>query len=120
MDIVNNEPTAYGSRVVFIDDTLVAAPYGAISYKYADAVSDDGWLYMDSEVAAIRAEDPSLIRPIMAIHIAERYAALLEEAMAAGDREMAKICRSALAGDTASQEICDEVHQEALRNASAE
>jgi hypothetical protein len=53
--MTNENPTAT------INGTRVAAPEGAVAYKYADPVEDARWLYDDDYARRIEAEDPSLI-----------------------------------------------------------
>lgn len=53
------------SRTATINRTVVAAPPGALAYKYADPTEDARWIYDADELAAIRSEDPSLIADVV-------------------------------------------------------
>lgn len=46
---------------VTIRGVTIAAPEGAVAYKYADPAEDARWVYDGGEAAEIAAEDPSLL-----------------------------------------------------------
>lgn len=48
-------------RTATINRTTIAAPVGALAYKYADPTEDARWIYDADELSVIRNEDPSLI-----------------------------------------------------------
>ncbi len=48
-----------------INGTAIAAPPGALAYKYADPIDDACWIYDETELCDIRREDPSLIVEIL-------------------------------------------------------
>lgn len=48
-----------------INGVRVAAPDGALAYKYADPVEDARWIYDADEWGRIASEDPSLIVPVV-------------------------------------------------------
>ncbi len=48
-------------RDVTINGVTIAAPKGAVAYKYSDPEEDARWIYDEDEAAEIAAEDHSLL-----------------------------------------------------------
>jgi hypothetical protein len=46
---------------VVINGVTVAAPEGAIAYKYADPTEDARWVYLTADAREIEREDPGLL-----------------------------------------------------------
>ena len=46
---------------ITIRGVKIAAPEGAVAYKYADPEEDARWIYDEDEATEIAAEDPSLL-----------------------------------------------------------
>lgn len=52
-----------------INGVATQVPAGAIAYKYADPTEDARWVYDESDVAAIRREDPSLLVMVATVNV---------------------------------------------------
>lgn len=52
------------STSIQINGVRTPAPARAIAYKYADPIEDARWIYDESDLRAIAAEDPKLLVPV--------------------------------------------------------
>ncbi len=51
-------------KTATINGTVIAAPDGAVAYKYADPTEDARWLYTEREVEMVAREDAGLIERV--------------------------------------------------------
>jgi hypothetical protein len=75
MSVTEKAPMTQNGKTVTINGVAVAAPEGAIGYKYADPTEDARWVYDEDDLSTIQREDPNLVVPLgdsMASAAAER------------------------------------------------